>query len=771
MECHPEQSEGSGCPSEVCSFKMNPSTLGENQSQSVNQMYQQNRLLSWLFGLPGKFRSSFSTSWELYFILLIAAFLRLYRINATEFDEDQATIFRMAHDAIYHVLLPATSNIASIRIANPPGIIYLLMFPAALSPNPLWAVVMVGLFNTTAVLLTYLFTRRYFGRFAAIVATLLYATAAKPIEYSRFLWQQNMIAPFVLLFLFALYWGVVERRKGWLFPALLLLGIIFQLHEITILLIVPLLVALLLALGTLRLRDLALGLISLVIIFSTYLLWEISSKFFDLHIVLGLTKLPEHIDNQAILFYQLFLSPYSLNALDVPPTSPHSVLRPLVPILSWLHTILPFLVIAGIITALILILWPQTAGKSPKQETIQTEDQKTIATDEQSDLANNEEIASSPGSHLRISPYKRGLIVLLTWQIVPVLILLRHSVTLYAYYFLMLMPGPFILIGLFLSKLVEWFRRLELQAPRHIGRVLLSSLYILTTLLIIVQLVGSVQALRDDVNGNLGHGYTYNDLHSLQNALSKADQLAQQHHLNRVYIATDLYTQASLDYLAEQMHTPTTLFDSTHCLVLPNPADGPAVLLTGPADGLTNALLGRFANATLVDQPPRLGSVPFRLFIVSPLAGVAQTATSSAFVRHLQLLDMHVQPFRFNHLSWLVSRWRLLRNAQPSYRTSYNYVLKASPTEHGVQGQLKVSLCTFTSMRSGDRLLVVFDPSSSGTSLPTSLTITAQSFIQVPHNLTYGPFHFETIRNDQTQLLTLQTTEATASITLPVLKP
>ena len=120
---------------------MNSSTLGVDQSQPGDRAHQRSKR-SWFFQLPEKVLSSLSTSWEIYLILFIAAFLRLYQINTTEFDEDQATIFRMAHDAIYHGLLPATSNIASIRIVNPPGIIYLLMLPAALSPNPLWAVVM-----------------------------------------------------------------------------------------------------------------------------------------------------------------------------------------------------------------------------------------------------------------------------------------------------------------------------------------------------------------------------------------------------------------------------------------------------------------------------------------------------------------------------------------------------------------------------------------------------------------------------------------------------
>ena len=75
--------------------------------------------------------------WEVYPILLIAALARLYMIETTEFDADQATIFHMAHNAVSHGVLVATSNFASIGIANPPGIIYFLMLPAAFSDNPL----------------------------------------------------------------------------------------------------------------------------------------------------------------------------------------------------------------------------------------------------------------------------------------------------------------------------------------------------------------------------------------------------------------------------------------------------------------------------------------------------------------------------------------------------------------------------------------------------------------------------------------------------------
>src|SRR5690242_8328869 len=90
--------------------------------------------------------------WELYPILLLAAFFRFYLIQTTEFDDDQANIFRMAHDAVSHGHLVATSNIASVKIYNPPGIIYLLMLPAAFSPNPLGGALLIALFSTLGVL-------------------------------------------------------------------------------------------------------------------------------------------------------------------------------------------------------------------------------------------------------------------------------------------------------------------------------------------------------------------------------------------------------------------------------------------------------------------------------------------------------------------------------------------------------------------------------------------------------------------------------------------
>src|SRR2546423_8079508 len=76
-------------------------------------------------------------TWELYPILLIAAFLRLYRIDTVIFVDDQAVVFQMARDAIVHSLWPITSNRASLGNINFPLVVYFFMLPAAFSSNPL----------------------------------------------------------------------------------------------------------------------------------------------------------------------------------------------------------------------------------------------------------------------------------------------------------------------------------------------------------------------------------------------------------------------------------------------------------------------------------------------------------------------------------------------------------------------------------------------------------------------------------------------------------
>src|SRR5438874_1976593 len=412
-------------------------TLSERQATKARETARfkiQNMLSSWL------------RAWEIYPIILIASFLRLYRLDTTAFSYDQSMLFRMAYDAVHYGLIPATSNGSSIFTLHPPLTVYILMLPALFSANPLWAAVMTALFNIVAVLLTYIFTRRYYGRLAATIAALLYATAQTTIIFGRFIWQPTLLAPFTILFLFALFWGVVERRKGWLFPALFLLGIMYQLHELTLLLTLPLLVALLLAPRTIRLRDLVLAFIFLLLIFAPYLVWEVNTKFADLHTALGLARAHAQLDTKALTFYQRFLNSYYyderfLGSSYYDPTgSASSLVFKLLPILTLSRQILVFLLSGGLAIAGACVLRfrgkispTRTPGRgqaislSPRQGTLIMDGGAELSPSYHS----KSDGLSSPSTFfaqfhnwwtsLCADPSRCGLVVLLVWQIMPVL--------------------------------------------------------------------------------------------------------------------------------------------------------------------------------------------------------------------------------------------------------------------------------------------------------------------------------------------------------------
>ncbi len=682
--------------------------------------------------------------WEIYPILGIAAFLRFYQLSTVEFDADQTILFRMARDAISHGLIPATGTIASIRLVNPPVAFYLYMIPAAISSNPLWGAIFVGFLNVIAVLFTYIFARRYYGRVASIIASLLYATASGPLHFSRFIWQPNIIAPFVVLFMFALFWGVVDRRKGWLFPALVLLGILVQLHITLVILSALLLIALVLSPGTVRLRDLALGLVCLMLLFSTYLLWEFSVKFADLSLLLQFSRSHSHFDLTALNYYRQFLNPY-----ENIPTNSHSFEYQLVPLLKWLSPIMALLIVCGFAFLLIKVissphLWERDGVVDEGGRASRNLVRRTLQT------------VSAVWTDFRASPRLCGYFLLLSWQVVPLMIFSRHSVPVFPYYLLMALPGPFIIIGILLSRVANWF-----QQQGRMWNIAYYGVFVCTCFIIVAQLLGSTAGLIDEADGNNLHGYSYNTLNSLQDALSHADQLAILHNLNHVYIATDQYTQDALVYLAEQSHIPTTLFDASRCLVLPGVTAGPAALLIGPDDTLSMALLSHFARATLISRPQRLGGVPFQLYIVQPIAVTEPAPAYEAFVNHLQLVDRQVQQLRFDNSTLLATRWSYTRSVVPNYRTTYTYAMMAQfEGEPGITSQ-----CTSTSIRAGDQLIVTF-PLSRSAHVPSSMTVTAKSFSTMPLTMTYWSFHFETIRDRSTQPLSLQTAGGKQSIAL-----
>lgn len=696
-------------------------------------------------------------SWEFYLVVIVAAFLRLYQLNTTEFDDDQAAIFQMASNAVHHGFLVATSNVASLHVYNPPATIYLLMLPAAFTSNPLSGTILTALMATAAVILTYIFVRRYYGRLAATIAALIYATSFRAIVYSRFTWNQNFLPLFVVLTFIVIFWGVVARKKGWFFPAVCLIGLTIQFHGSGVFLAFPLALAFILAPGTIRKRDLAIGVGLLLIIYAPYLLWELSTHLADIKLLLS-SKSHQGITNASIfMYYDVLFNPYGplspqnpLHWQIVPFIGEQSYLGQLSPYLAWISRGIIYLFAAC--TVFVLIIAAADAGMRRR--------------------------GKSNGlwfslkhywQHLRSSPARCGLLLLLSWQIIPlgILLLASHSLALYLHYFIIFLPGPFILLGVGLSKAISWAQTSSMQISAK--KLFRYGVCALAGVIIIAQGIGSLAGILDLDLGHYSDGSTvnnlYNDLRSLRNAVDAADQLAQKDHLSRVYMSTDWPTQSSLRFLSTQMHTPATLFNDQGCVVLPGANEGPAVMLVGPYSNFTDALIRQFASATLISQPPRSGGSPFRLYIVNtrysaPVAG-------SLLGNSLQLLNAPAQPFTFQSQSWLVSQWELTRSMPAAYRQVYGYSISQASGENSPQSV--TNPCELTSMRAGDRLLLPLKQNTSSPEIGTpSLNVQIGVFEISPRYLKYGPLTFETYADTTTPTTFLKTATGQDQLSIPV---
>lgn len=672
-------------------------------------------------------------SYEIYIIVGVASFLRLYGLNTTEFDGDQADIFHMAHDAVIHGHLVATSNVASIGIYNPPGIIYALMIPAAFSANPIGGAIETAILAILGVFLTYWFTRRYYGRVAATIASGLSAATSVSLFYSRFMWNQNLLLGFIPLFLIVLYRGVVDRKPGWLFPAIFLYGLLFEWHGSSLLLAAPLVVAVLLAPKTVRWRDIVLGVLSLIVLYAPYILWLISTHFTVLSLLLQFGSVPSVVDNQSWLFYVHFISPY-----DLPFTNRLALLYSRQDFFNWLVPAMTYLVIAAAVFSLLLVLFLRTKRTESNVSRVLNRWWKYIL-------------------DLRESPYRCGLLVLLVWQAVPLLVLIKHSLSLYPHYFIILMPGPFILIGLLVANVAGWF-----HTRGGVYRLANIALCIFVSLVVLFQGIAGAAGVLDTIRGNfddhqMSYPYYYTDLNSLQNALAKADQLAQQYHAGRLIMVGDHSTRSAFRYFTDQLRISSTVVDDT-CLLLPGPSTGRAVMLVPPYESVIDSFFASsYIHTIRSEASNRLGGAPFRLYVVDPLPeAMPQTTLSS----NIQLVNAQTQLLQNGPFAAV--RWNVLQSAPASDRTTYMYQFTYTGSEQG--SQLPQQLCTVTNVHAGEQIVTLLPNGN----VQKPLSVQVEWASTTPHSITLKHIPlapaFDTFQQDVTPFKLLKTSEGYPTI-------
>jgi 4-amino-4-deoxy-L-arabinose transferase-like glycosyltransferase len=683
-------------------------------------------------------------SWEFYLIALLAGGLRLYRIDTAQYMTDQNTFYQMAHDGLANGLWPISANRASTGPLIPPLFVYVMMIPSAITSNPVAGNILIALCNVAAVLLTYLFVRRYYGRLAGAIAALLYATAVNAIIFSRDIWQPELLPLFVILLLFMLFRGVVEEKRYWFLPAALLIGAMYQFHNTAVYLLAPLLVAVALARKTIRWRELPLAALVLLL-YVPYIYLESRSQYADLSRLFHLAGQPARFSSDALELYPVFVQSFVLNPLHqhadthLIPSNEHSILltTPLRFIAqftqpeSWL---MELLLVGGISTVIVLIL---CSGRCHEQ-------------------------GGMPGwwKELLASPQRKGLILLLVWQGM-VLFMVHPPVNVYIYihYLTYLLPGPFILIGLSLANVVKlaqglWPLREQVV---HYG------LYVGVGLIVGVQMVTSAGWLVDHALGNFASNYArpeYFDLATVQRIVNEADQVAQQQHLSRAYIDIHGDDESAVRYLAQFIHTQVAVFDSQQCMVLPDARSGPVVYVTDPNREDIDALLKRYTTARLVEEIQHPGGAPFKLYV---LGAKPEPRPALQLSGGVQLLSPQadVLSSQGRTSQWLATRWTVQNIQAPQPRTTYRYIFNfqlEGTTTGGPQ-----QLCELSRTWPGDQLIPFFKLVENA---PRHLVTQVQAFSLRPQHYDLGSLKLVTFFSVDTSRITLQTANGRKIISL-----
>lgn len=215
-------------------------------------------------------------------ILLLSAFLRLYRINEYiiflgDEGRDVLVVKRIIVDHKFTLLGPITS-VGSMYMGP---IYYYFMVPFLLlfNFNPVGPAIMVVLFSLATIYLIYYILKKYVSLKSAILASFLYAISPLTIIHGRSSWNPNLVPFFSLLIVLGLLKVVVDRNPKWALIVGLAFGISFQLHYVSLLLVPLIFASLALIRFRLQLKYYLYLLGGFILTFSPFIIFELRHQF------------------------------------------------------------------------------------------------------------------------------------------------------------------------------------------------------------------------------------------------------------------------------------------------------------------------------------------------------------------------------------------------------------------------------------------------------------------------------------------------------------
>jgi 4-amino-4-deoxy-L-arabinose transferase-like glycosyltransferase len=661
---------------------------------------------------PAQAAWAWARQWEFWLALALAIFLRFWRLDLTQYLDDQTRLMTLARLSVTRGLIPLTGIPSSIHTLNPPLSIYLLLPFAAFTANPMLVAISVALWNVIGVALCYVVTLRYFGRRVAAVSALLFATCGGAINYSRFIWQQNYLPPLLILWALTLFLGCVEGRRRWFAGNVILLALAALLHPTSALLAPVTLVGVALAPRLPRLRAWMIAALALLALALPTLVWEALSGFSDLHALR--TYATGHSQINLTVLYYLYL------AIGGGPAAGHGLSGGLSGgVFTALDVLAAVLFAAGWLSLSARLLRPARA------------------------LVWRRESGFWIAARSWSLDLFRGLRADATWRLnlllwlsvtLPPFLMLRHTGGLFAHYLMVLYPTAFIVSAIGAVDAIRWLAAwVELRGSKMAPTVglLLESALLVFILARAGQWMTYPPTLTNASTFNAYHDYGY-PLSVLQGG---ADTLAQAQARTgaaqvEVITSSDPRYRLPEDYiLAGERSDRISL--TGNCLALPAAAS-PGWLVAPVIPGShAETVLSQLSNTEQVGSLPMVGGPAYPIYQVSgeePLLAGERLVTPTVFDDHqgdsLRLLGASIpQP------GALLLRWQVAAASAPADQTRLFRVVAS------VGGASAYADCEAHHWQAGETLFTWVPLRADGASDITVRVQTTANGLQMPHAL------------------------------------
>ncbi len=149
----------------------------------------------------------------LFVVLVAATVVRFAHPDAIDYRQDQADLAMLAQDMVEGKGIPLVGIPSSSRLPNSPVTVYALLPAYIISSDPVFVTMYVALLNVIATGLLWMIAHRYFNPTVALVAGLAFALNPWAVGFSRSIWAQDYVPPFLILGVLLGLYGFLEGKR------------------------------------------------------------------------------------------------------------------------------------------------------------------------------------------------------------------------------------------------------------------------------------------------------------------------------------------------------------------------------------------------------------------------------------------------------------------------------------------------------------------------------------------------------------------------------